>query len=240
MPVTDHPGSPRDDPTSLAARVAEATEAVRARIDTVADGRRVDLVAVTKGFGVEAPVAAALAGVTDCGENYAQELVAKARAVDELVAAGELPVAPRWHMLGRVQRNKVRQLAPHVSVWQSVDRLELGEEIARRQPGATVFAQVNISGEDTKSGCDPLDASSLVAALTACDLEVRGLMGIGPAGPPEASRSSFATLVRLADELGLPERSIGMTGDFEVAIEEGATVVRVGTALFGPRPPRTS
>jgi PLP dependent protein len=219
-------------------RVVGAAAEVRRRIDAAAGGRTVDLVAVTKGFGVEAPVAAVLAGLTDCGENYAQELVAKARAVDELVAAGDLPAAPRWHMLGNVQRNKVRQLAPHVAVWQSVDRIELGEEIARRQPGAVVFAQVNISGEDTKSGCDPADAAALVGALQAGGLEVRGLMGIGPAGPAEAARPSFALLVRLADELGLPERSIGMTGDFDVAIEEGSTVVRVGTALFGDRPPR--
>jgi PLP dependent protein len=242
-PLSEPPLSepPLSDPPAGAdfdAGVAAAVASVRDRIEAVAGGRTVHLVAVTKGFGAEAPAAAVRAGVLTCGENYAQELVAKANAIDGLVAAGALAVAPAWHMLGRVQRNKVRQLAPHVAVWQSVDRLELGEEIARRQPAAVVHAQVNISGEDTKSGCAPADAAVLVDGLRQLGLDVRGLMGIGPAGPAEASRPAFALLVRLAEELGLPERSIGMTGDFEVAVEEGATSVRVGTALFGARPPR--
>jgi PLP dependent protein len=216
-------------------RVRSAVAEVQSRIDAAAGGRAVTLVAVTKGFGPEAPAAAMRAGLQVCGENYAQELVEKAQALQAMADAGAVPAVPQWHVIGRLQRNKVRLLAPHVSVWQSVDRLDLGTEIARRQPGATVYVQCNISGEDTKAGVALNDAPALVDDLGNLGLEVQGLMGIGPAGAPEAARPGFAALVALAERLGLPERSLGMSADLEVALQEGATVVRVGSDLFGPR-----
>jgi uncharacterized pyridoxal phosphate-containing UPF0001 family protein len=132
----------------------------------------------------------------------------------------------------------VRALAPVVRVWQSVDRAELAVEIAKRAPGAMVFVQVNASGEGQKAGCSFDEAPPLVARCRDLGLAVEGIMAIGPAGPPEAARHPFERVVALADELALAERSIGMTDDLEVAIEAGSTMVRVGRALFGPRPAR--
>jgi uncharacterized pyridoxal phosphate-containing UPF0001 family protein len=125
-----------------------------------------------------------------------------------------------------------------VRVWQSVDRVELAGEIAKRAPGATVLVQVNASGEAQKAGCACDEGPALVARCRELGLAVHGLMAIGPTGPPEAARGPFERVVALADELALPERSIGMTGDLEVAVEAGSTMVRVGRALFGPRPAR--
>lgn len=209
--------------------VAEAADALRARI-AAAGGRDVTILAVTKGFGADAVLAAHAAGLDAVGENYAQELVAKH---DELDGAGQ------WHFIGRLQRNKVRQLAECVDVWQSVDRAELVDEIARRAAGARIMVQVDLSGEPQKGGAGFEEVPALVERAISGGLVVVGLMGVGPAGDPELSRPGFARLVAMADELGLPERSIGMSHDLEVAVEEGSTMVRVGSALFGDRPPRT-
>jgi hypothetical protein len=215
-----------------AAIVGARAEALRARIDVASGGRPVGIVAVTKGFGVEAVQASVAAGLFRVGENYAQELIAKATDL------GADPVAsPEWHFLGRLQRNKVRQLAGIVDVWESVDRTELVDEIAKRSPGATIFLQVNLSGEDQKGGVPLGDVPSLAARAIDAGLRVTGLMGVGPAGDPELARPGFRDLVAMADRLSLPERSIGMSADLEVAVEEGATLVRVGHALFGDRPP---
>jgi pyridoxal phosphate enzyme (YggS family) len=207
--------------------VAERVAAVRERI-AGAGGGGVTLVAVTKGFGPEVVAAALAAGVADIGESYAQELASKAEVVDP----------PRWHFVGRLQANKVRALAGTVDLWQSVDRPRVVDELARRAPGAKVLVQVDVTGEPSKGGCPPADVPALVERAATAGLEPRGLMAVGPLGPPEEARSGFRALVALADRLGLPERSIGMSGDLEVAVQEGATMVRVGTALFGPRPPR--
>jgi len=214
------------------AEVADRAAMVRRRIEAAGgDPGAVTLVAVTKGFDRSAVVAATAAGLGDLGENYAQELVAK----DD----GDAEV--RWHFLGRLQRNKVRLLAGRVALWQSVDRPELGAEIARRAPGAAVLVQVNVSGEAAKGGCRPVDAAGLVEGLRGEGLDVRGLMAVGAAGGSEVARPGFRTLRGLADRLGLDVRSMGMSGDVEAAVAEGTTMVRVGTALFGPRadpPPR--
>ncbi|MCU0312313.1 MAG: YggS family pyridoxal phosphate enzyme [Acidimicrobiales bacterium] len=203
-----------------------------ARIATGAPGRSVRLVAVTKGFGEDAVRAALDLGLHDLGENYAQELLAKAAGL-----GGDARI--RWRFLGRLQRNKVRGLAPVVAVWESVDRPELVDEIARRAPGASVYVQANLSGEAQKGGAEMGDVAGLVARARSAGLAVDGLMGVAPAGPPEAARPGFRALVDLADELGVEDRSIGMSNDLDVALEEGATEVRVGTGLFGPRPART-
>ncbi|HZM31660.1 MAG TPA: YggS family pyridoxal phosphate-dependent enzyme [Acidimicrobiales bacterium] len=212
----------------LAARVAD----VRARIRAAApDPDRVTLVAVTKGFGAGVVRDAVAAGLADVGESYVQELVAKA---GELDAAGG--PAPRWHAIGRLQRNKVRKAAPLVALWHSVDRAELGAEIARWATGAAVLVQVNTAGEAAKGGCAPAEAPALVEDLVTRGLDVRGLMAMAPAGPPEGARQVFSAARDLRDRLGLAELSMGMTDDYEVALREGATIVRVGRGLFGPRP----
>lgn len=214
--------------TVSAAELAVRLDSLRERIEAAGgDPSTVTVVGVTKGFDASAPAAAAEAGLVDVGESYAQEMVVK---------AAEVPAGLHWHWVGRLQRNKVRLVAPLVRLWHSVDRVELGAEIARRAPGAAVLAQVNTSGEGTKGGCAPSDAAALVADLRAEGLEVRGLMTVALRGPDGAA-DCFATLRRLADDLDLPERSMGMSGDLEAAVAEGATIVRVGTALFGNRTP---
>ena len=205
--------------------VADALAEVEARI-AAAGGRDVAVVAVTKGFGADAVEAALAAGCTRIGENYAQELLAKRAAL----AAAEV------HFIGRLQSNKVRSLAGLVQVYESVDRLSVVHELARRDPGARIFVQVNATGETGKGGCAPHDTESLVGHAIDSGLEVRGLMTVGPTfGGPADARLAFRTVRALADRLGLAECSMGMTADLEVAVEEGSTEVRVGTALFGPR-----
>ncbi len=210
-------------------------EALRARISGAGGSpAAVTIVAVTKGFGAEAVEAAVEAGLHDVGENYAQELESKLDALPVATAA-----RCRWHFLGHVQRNKVRRIIPHVHLWQSVDRAAAGREIAKHAQDARVLVQVNVSGEGAKNGCRFDDAPALVDSLGAMGLDVRGLMAVGPAGPPELARPGFRRLAELADRLGLPERSMGMTDDLEVAVQEGTTMVRVGRALFGDRGARS-
>jgi hypothetical protein len=209
--------------------IAARVEAVRARIADAArraqrDPSDVVLVAAAKTVDAARIRAAVDAGVTDVGENRAQELLAK---VDDVVDV-------RWHFIGGLQRNKVRALAPWVAWWHSVDRLPLGEEIARRANGARVLVEVNLAREPQKRGCLPDGAAALVDHLRALDLSVEGLMTVPPAGSDP--RPWFAALRELAEGLGLPELSMGMTDDYPVAVEEGATMVRVGRALFGNRP----
>jgi uncharacterized pyridoxal phosphate-containing UPF0001 family protein len=183
----------------------------------------VTTVAVTKGLGTDAVRAAVAAGILDVGENYAQELVAK---------AAEVPGA-RWHFLGAVQRRKVRDLAPLVHLWQSVARVEEGAEIARHAPQARVLVQVNVDGAAARNGCAWDEVAPLVEALRAEGLDVRGLMCVAT---PGRERDQFKRLAATAADLGLAELSMGMSADWRIAVEEGATIVRIGTALFGPRP----
>lgn len=211
------------------AQVRDAVAEVRARIAR-AGGVDVALVAVTKSFGVDAVLAALEAGCDKIGENYAQECVAKLSAVP-----GES--RPEVHFIGHLQSNKVRMLAPLVDVWETIDRESLVTEVSRRAPGATVLVQVNTTGEASKSGATPTDALRVVAAARAAGLRVEGLMTVGPTdATPEAARPAFRLLRRLADDLGLVTCSMGMSHDLEIAVEEGTTEVRIGTALFGRRP----
>ena len=224
-PATVDPGPV--DPSDVAVRLSE----VRRRIASAGGGDRpIRIVAVTKGFGPDAVRAAMAAGVHDVGENYADELVAKHAA-----APADERSSHRWHFIGRVQRNKVKGLAPMVHLWQTVDRAAAGHEIARRAPGARVLVQLNVTGQAGRNGCVPADAPALVDELRAMELDVVGLMAVGPAGPPEHARAAYRGLAAMADRLELPERSMGMTDDLEVAVQEGTTMVRVGRALFGAR-----
>jgi pyridoxal phosphate enzyme (YggS family) len=212
--------------------VAELVVAVRARVDAAAtragrDPAAVTLVAATKTVPAERIAEALTAGVVDVGENRAQELLAKAPPL------ADHDPAPRWHFLGPLQRNKVAALARWVTCWQSVDRPELGDRIARHAPGAQVLIEVNLAGEPQKAGCAPADTGRLVDQLRAQGLDVAGLMAVPPFGEPP--RPWFARLAALGAATQLPQLSMGMTDDFEIAVEEGATMVRVGRALFGER-----
>jgi hypothetical protein len=212
--------------------LADRLAAVWDRIEAAGGTReRVRLVAVTKGFGPDVVREALALGLHDLGESYAQEMAAKVAEVPH-----DGPVAPRWHFVGRLQSNKVRLVAPYVTLWHSVDRASIGREIARRAPGARVLVQVNATGEATKAGCTPDDLPRLLDELRGMSLEVRGLMTIAPADQREAARRAFAKVREMAGFHGLEEVSMGMSGDLDVAVAEGATMVRVGAALFGPRP----
>jgi PLP dependent protein len=211
--------------------VSEAVASLRKRIQQ-AGGTNVALVGVTKTFGSDAWRFAKTAGCDAVGENYAQEIVQKA---DEVALDDRLPV----HFIGQLQSNKIKQLAGIVDVWQSVDRLALLTEIAKRSPrsGAEVLIQVNATGEDGKGGCAPAEVGELVHSALDLGLSVIGLMTVGPTQQdPVMTRSAFRLLRTLVDEHELRHCSMGMTGDLEIAIEEGSTMVRVGSALFGNRP----
>jgi pyridoxal phosphate enzyme (YggS family) len=216
--------------------VVERLESVRAQIGVAArragrDPASVLLVGASKTVAASVLAETLAAGLVDYGENRAQELLAKATELD-----GAAP-APRWHFFGRLQRNKVAALAPRVTLWHSVDRPELGPVIARRAPGARVLVEVNLAREEQKGGCDPDATAALVDGLRALELQVTGLMTVPPAaGDP---RPFFAGLRELAARVEVDELSMGMSGDFGIAVEEGATIVRVGRAIFGARPPLT-
>jgi hypothetical protein len=212
---------------------------VRARLDRVrqriaqagGDPARVGVLPVTKGFGPAAVTAALDAGCQAVGENYAQELLGKAAAIDALGGA------PAWHFLGAVQRNKVRALAPLVACWQGVARGVEGEAIARHRPGAAVFVEVETTGAPGRHGCPPDDVAELVGRLAGIGLVVRGLMTVAPQDA-DGARAAFRRVRVLGESLGLAELSMGMTDDLELAVAEGSTLVRVGRALFGERPAR--
>jgi PLP dependent protein len=218
--------------SDLAAAVTE----VRARIAAAARraGREPDavrLVAATKTVPAERVAEAVALGVTDVGENRAQELLAKADTLAATAPSMQADVC--WHFLGRLQRNKVRGLAGRVTWWQSVDREALGAAIARHAPDARVLVEVNLADEPQKGGCAPADAGRLIDALRESGLRVEGLMTIPPEG--DDPRRWFAALRELGGDLGVHHLSMGMTDDYEVAVEEGATMVRIGRAIFGAR-----
>ncbi len=194
----------------------------------------VTLVAVSKTQPASAIREAYAAGQRDFGENYAQEWREKADALADLPDL-------RWHFIGGLQTNKVKYLAGRVAFVHTVDREELARELSRRfgQKGAVarVFLEVNTGAEASKAGCAPAEAPALAAAIRALPaLELVGVMAIPP--PEDDPRPHFRALRALRDRLGLAELSMGMSSDWRVAIEEGATFVRVGTAIFGARPPK--
>jgi pyridoxal phosphate enzyme (YggS family) len=216
--------------------VAANVAAVRTRIARAAERAKRDaadivLVAAAKMKSAELVDAAIAAGVTDIGENYVQEAAAKQSQVRGVA---------RWYMIGHLQRNKVARAAAVFDAIQTIDSVALGEAVSRQGEsiGRTidVLIEVNVAGESTKSGGARAMVPALVGELAQRPgLRVKGLMTIPPAGSPEDSRRYFRQLRELAEELSLDELSMGMTADFEVAIEEGATMVRVGRAIFGER-----
>jgi len=225
----------------IADNVARLKERMAAACDRASVPRdAVRLVAVTKNIPVEAIREAVDAGVTSIGENRVQEAWSKFSDIGRAV---------EWHMVGHLQTNKAARAAELFDVVHSVDGFKVAEALGRHAAGLgrdlEVLVQVNTSGEDTKSGVAPQEAVRLVEDLSRlAGVRVRGLMTIGPFRPnPEEARPSFHTLRRIfekIDALGidgvdLKWLSMGMSGDFEVAIEEGANLIRVGTAIFGPR-----
>jgi pyridoxal phosphate enzyme (YggS family) len=197
----------------------------------------VRIVAVTKGHGPDAVRAAAAAGLDIVGENRVQEALSKQDA-----CAG---VAVQWHLIGTLQRNKVRHVINRFALIHSIDRLDLAEDLDRRVNGEVVQAvlmQVNCSNEPQKGGVEPDKLAELLDAMRALhQLDVRGLMTMAAFTDEEREqRRSFHRLRTLRDEMqtrghALPELSMGMSADYGVAVEEGATLVRLGTALLGPR-----
>lgn len=243
--MTDASEAPEREARERLARVRERMERACARAGRAADD--VTLVGVSKRQPAERIAASVRAGVAHLGESYVQELRDKRPRVEALVGA-EHAARLRWSMVGGLQRNKVRQLLPLVDVVESVDREPLAAELDRRAREAgrvlDVCLQVNLSREPQKSGVAPEELASLLAACAALDrLRVVGLMTVPRASDdPEDSRTAFARLRELRDTLrsapggsNLRELSMGMSADFEIAIAEGATRVRIGTALFGPR-----
>lgn len=226
--MTAMPGDPHDV-DAWERTIAERLGALRDRI-VGAGGSDVTLLAVSKGHPVEAVLGAQRLGLDTFGENYAQDLAAKHAHLLQVGA----PV-PEWHFIGQLQSNKVRLISQAVAVWQSVDRAKVGTEIAKRAPGARVFAQVNLADDPNKAGCTFRELPALVDHLRGLGLSVEGLMGVGTHADDVATRAGFARLREAVDAHELRECSMGMTDDLELAIAEGSTMVRVGTALFGPR-----
>jgi pyridoxal phosphate enzyme (YggS family) len=214
----------------LPARIAERLASIRERI-AAAGGRDVEVLAVTKTFPAAVVDAAVAAGCRAVGENYAQEVAGK---------WPDVTTAPELHFIGQLQTNKVRLLAPHVAVWETVDRPSVVAELVKRVPGARVLVQVNATAEPGKGGCAPADVAALVGSARDGGLDVLGLMTVGPTGqPPAAAATGFELVRRLADDHGLAVCSMGMSDDFEIAVRCGATEVRIGSALIGRRPPHT-
>jgi len=216
--------------------VAQRVEAVRERIRRAAAraGRSPDevtIVAVSKGFPPEAVRQAVAAGLRDIGENRVQEAAAK------IPLLADLPIT--WHMVGHLQTNKVKTALKLFAIIHSVDSLRLAEFLSRHAQGPIpILLEVNVAGEASKFGFAPEEVPRAAAAIARLpNLDVRGLMTVAPlTANPEEVRPFFRRLRELRDALGLRELSMGMTDDFEVAIEEGATIVRLGRAIFGDRP----
>ncbi|HEX4033302.1 MAG TPA: YggS family pyridoxal phosphate-dependent enzyme [Solirubrobacteraceae bacterium] len=209
------------------ASVAANLAAVRARIDAAAlrsgrSGADVEILAAVKYVAAEDIETLADAGVTIAGENRAQDLLEKITH-----APGRL----RWHFIGALQSRKVRQIAPHVELIHSVASDSALRELGRHAPdGLRILVEVNVSGEDGKAGIAPGDLDAFIARAP---VEVAGLMTMPPlASDPQLSRPHFARLAELAQERDLATLSMGTSQDFETAVEEGATIVRIGTILF--------
>lgn len=222
----------------LPERVAHIRAEIGRRQSVGGWSHAVTLVAVTKGFGPDAVAAAVAAGLTDVGENRVQEALEKMEHPECRGAT--------WHLIGHLQRNKARSVPGRFALVHSVDSLALAEELDRRASAQgtplRVLMQVNVAGEEQKSGVTPAEARLLAPRVTKLPgLRLEGLMTLAPLTEDESvQRRTFRGLRVIRDELKedgiwLPTLSMGMSGDFGIAVEEGATVIRLGTALFGTR-----
>jgi pyridoxal phosphate enzyme (YggS family) len=222
----------------LGARLAEVGDRVAAAVARGGHGQRVTLIAVTKTHGPEAVHAAWQAGVLDVGENKVQEALGKMAAVD-------VPV--RWHLIGHLQRNKVRDL-DHFALVHSIDRASLADAVSAfgiaRRRSIDALVQVNVAGEETKGGFAPVDLPAESERFVArAGLRITGVMTMAPLGADERMARHVFQGARAARDLlvsaGHPafDLSMGMSNDYELAVEEGATMIRLGTVLFGERGP---
>jgi len=200
----------------------------------------VTILAVTKGFGIDAVAAALEAGLTEIGENRVQE------ALDKMET--DIGRQAHWHLIGHLQRNKAKHVPGRFALVHSIDSLRLAEELAARAAAVAlrvrVLLQVNVAEEPQKAGCAPEEAPALARRLAALDgLTLEGVMTLAPfTDDRDVQRRTFAGLRRLRDTLQeeglwLPTLSMGMSADFGTAVEEGATLIRLGTVLFGARTP---
>ncbi|GLO56025.1 YggS family pyridoxal phosphate-dependent enzyme [Pseudomonas sp. LAIL14HWK12:I7] len=218
-----------DNLSALAARIASAAQAAGR------DPASIQLLAVSKTKPASAIREIYAAGVRDVGENYLQEALTKQEALRDL------PLI--WHFIGPIQSNKTKAIAEHFDWVHSVDRLKIAQRLSEQRPAAlaplNICLQVNVSGEDSKSGCAPADLPALTEAVAKLpNLRLRGLMAIPePSDDRAAQEAAFASLRTLQQRLGLglDTLSMGMSHDLEAAIAQGATWVRIGTALFGAR-----
>lgn len=221
----------------LAGRLTAVRETIAASQDRAGWTHPVSIVAVTKTHGPDAVRAAVAAGLTMVGENRVQEALAKQKVLADCPA--------EWHLIGSLQRKKARQVVGRFALIHSVDRLELARELDHRSPEGTrqaVLVQVNCSDEEQKGGVLPRDLEPLLTAMaTLPRLEVRGLMTMAALTDDEREqRRAFALLRALRDQstaagFDVPELSMGMSGDYPIAVEEGATILRLGTVLLGER-----
>ncbi|HYH10254.1 MAG TPA: YggS family pyridoxal phosphate-dependent enzyme [Thermoanaerobaculia bacterium] len=213
----------------IQANIAELESRMAAACERAGRARdEVTLVAVSKTFPASDVAHAIAAGMTDVGENKVQEARDKRPSVTG---------SARWHLIGHLQSNKAKDAVRTFDVIQTVDSIELAERIARlAESPKEILLQVNVGREPQKSGVAAEDVAALAKRIAALpELRLAGLMTIPPAGEAEEMRPYFRELRTMRDDLGLRELSMGMTDDFEVAIEEGATIIRVGRAIFGAR-----
>jgi uncharacterized pyridoxal phosphate-containing UPF0001 family protein len=223
--MTTSPASSADG--ELDERVAHNLSALLARVEAAGRApREIRVVAVTKTFPVAYVEAAARCGLAHVGENYARELADKRAATS---------VALCWHNLGALQTNKIALLSRTADLLAGVSRAVELEVLGRQPRRPPVYLEVDYTGEPQRSGAPESRLESLLEAAGDHGVEVRGLMTVAPPEPVRA-RAAFAALSRAADRLGLAERSMGMTDDLELALAAGSTEIRVGRALFGPRP----
>ena len=203
-------------------RAQQLSELVR----TKSDGNAI-LLPVTKGFGAREVQAMLEVGLTKIGESYAQEILEKRKMITDNRIA--------WHMIGGVQRNKVRKLSETVDLWHSVDRKELITEISKYQKNSKILIQVSLNDRHKQGGCSPENVPDLIEFASDKGINVEGLMTIGVDQDIDATKNVFAELGKLSEKMGLKEISMGMSNDFEIAIDYGATILRVGRSIFGER-----
>ena len=224
-------------------RLVERIVAARAEVTSeiaALGGDEVVIIAVTKTHPTDVLRAALEAGFHGFGESFATELAAKAAEFEAGFEAGpgaepEAEQLPEWHFIGQLQTNKVRRVAPWVSLFQSVDRVGLVEEIARRVPGARILVQVNLAEVPGRGGVSFDVASSLIEVARGAGLVVEGVMGVAPQASDTEVAASFRRLRRLCDAEGLRHCSMGMSADYRTAVAEGSTMLRLGSILFGSR-----
>ena len=207
--------------------IKERLEEINGIIDAKAQNP-VTLIGVTKGFTHEEVNIASELGIKNFGENYAQELLRKNPLVDPEIS---------WHYIGQLQSNKIRKISHLVDVWHSVTSLKLAREIHKRNDQAQILLQVSLMGPSNSKGFEVEQLPQLISDLRDMNIDVSGLMTMGVPGDMVATRVAFKKLRKLADTFELPECSMGMSDDFEIALESGASMIRVGSAIFGNRKP---